>query len=253
MENRNLKKNNYIYLIKNNITNKCYVGQRTTNKPIEKDKYFGSGVLLKKSIKKHGKINFVKIILEVCFFEDLNKREEFWISKLKTLKPNGYNSEITGRGGLTGKKHKEESIEKMKITWALKKEEGFVSPNKGVKFSNEHKANISNSKLGAKNPNYNKSTWNKGLSFNEEVRCKISYSNKKSGRFKFDKNPKFKEIDELILDDILNLIESGTSKSEIYKKHKIQEQRYLRHLFRKGKITIEKMPQYMKNFYLKFT
>jgi hypothetical protein len=69
-----------------------YVGQDTKNR----SSYYGSGLLIKRAIKKFGKENFKKEILEYCNTkEELNEREVFWIKKLNS-KENGYN--ICGGG-----------------------------------------------------------------------------------------------------------------------------------------------------------
>ena len=49
-----------IYLIKNNINGKCYVGQqKTKNKTFYAvNKYYGSGTYIRNAIKKYGKENF---------------------------------------------------------------------------------------------------------------------------------------------------------------------------------------------------
>lgn len=66
-----------IYLTTNTINNKKYVGQSYKNGPT----YLGSGKLLIKSIKKYGKENFKKEILEECnSLEHLNERERYWIN-----------------------------------------------------------------------------------------------------------------------------------------------------------------------------
>lgn len=59
----NEKKHNYFYKITNLINGKYYYGIRSTDKEIEKDKYFGSGDAIKKAIKKYGKKNFKKEII----------------------------------------------------------------------------------------------------------------------------------------------------------------------------------------------
>ena len=69
-----------VYCITNKINGKKYIGSDSNNNP----KYYGSGVYIKKAIKKHGKENFIKEILcEVDNvklmkeLEDMFKTEEF--------------------------------------------------------------------------------------------------------------------------------------------------------------------------------
>ena len=64
----------FIYLTTNLINNKIYVGQHTTTNL--DDGYLGSGKILQKAIKKYGKENFRREILEFCDGSDvLNKSE----------------------------------------------------------------------------------------------------------------------------------------------------------------------------------
>jgi len=85
----------YIYKTTNLITNKIYVGQTI----FDNKNYFGSGVYLNNSIKKHGKKNFKKEILEYCKKDKLNEREIFWISELDATNPKvGYNLNKGGGG-----------------------------------------------------------------------------------------------------------------------------------------------------------
>lgn len=84
----------YIYKAVNNINGKIYIGLQTH----ERVNYIGSGVLIKKAIKKYGRSNFIKTIIERC--EDLvllNEREQFWIKEYNCIQPNGYN--ISKGGG----------------------------------------------------------------------------------------------------------------------------------------------------------
>lgn len=86
----------YIYKTVNNINGKIYIGLQTHNR---KD-YIGSGVLIKKAIKKYGRASFSKEIVERCEnIEELNKREQFWIKEYNSLYPNGYNISKGGGNG----------------------------------------------------------------------------------------------------------------------------------------------------------
>ncbi len=86
-----------IYLTKNLINGKKYIGRDLKNN----SKYLGSGLLLKKAIKKYGISNFKKIILEKCKTEkELNEKECFWIKKFDAINSKDfYNLVSGGRGG----------------------------------------------------------------------------------------------------------------------------------------------------------
>lgn len=84
----------YIYLIKNKINNKNYVGQtirENVNERWKEHKYKKGCPLLKNAIKSHGILNFDFKIIIICFDSDLNFYEEFYIKKYNSLYPNGYN------------------------------------------------------------------------------------------------------------------------------------------------------------------
>ena len=78
-----------IYKTTNLINGKIYVGKDVKNKP----SYYGSGNLIKLAIKKYGKENFKKEILEECKDQiELANREIYWIANLcSTNKVIGYN------------------------------------------------------------------------------------------------------------------------------------------------------------------
>jgi group I intron endonuclease len=78
-----------IYKTTNLVNDKIYIGQDKNNNP----NYLGSGKKLKRAIKKYGKNNFLKEVIEICDSEELlNEREIFWISYYKsTDRKTGYN------------------------------------------------------------------------------------------------------------------------------------------------------------------
>lgn len=83
-----------IYVIKNRINKKMYVGQSvnagyrfiTHCKPSSNDGHS----LIAEAIQKYGAHNFWYEILE-SQVEDYNEKEKYWIDKLNTMSPNGYN------------------------------------------------------------------------------------------------------------------------------------------------------------------
>lgn len=97
--------NFYIYITTNLINRKRYIGKRTTSKEISLDSYLGSGLYLLKAVKKYGKENFKKEILEICESgEILNERERYWISFYRADGRNNmfYNIVPGGQGGFRG-------------------------------------------------------------------------------------------------------------------------------------------------------
>ena len=158
-----------IYKITNLIDNKIYIGKDENNNP----KYFGSGLLIKRAIKKYGKKNFKKDILEKCTTpKELNDKEIFWINKLNSISPNGYNLTIGGTGGDTfsikTQDEKNNIIKKRLKTTLLKHGPNFFKR----KLTEECKKNISEANKGKKYPN------RKSIILTEEHKKKISEANK---------------------------------------------------------------------------
>ena len=78
----------YIYKTTCTITNKYYIGMHKTCNL--KDGYMGSGLLLRRSITKHGRENHLFEILEYCTDEiDLCKKEEEIVMSLEEEQCNG--------------------------------------------------------------------------------------------------------------------------------------------------------------------
>ena len=108
-----------IYKTTNLINGNYYIGQDSKNNK----QYLGSGKLLNKAIKKYGRDNFQKEILEYCNSKDeLNEREIFWINKLHPI----YNIARGGNGGDTYTNHPEYDV-------IIKKLKGRMSWSKGLK------------------------------------------------------------------------------------------------------------------------
>ena len=129
----------YIYLRTNKINGKKYVGQTTDLKARQKNwnnlnqSYAGNAI--NNARKKYGIDAFDFEILKECEDEELNKWEMYYINKLNTKKPYGYNM-TEGGDGCPGYIHSEET--KQKISEA----------HKGKHFSEEHKKKLSEALKG---------------------------------------------------------------------------------------------------------
>ena len=88
-----------IYKTTNIINDKIYIGKDEKND----SRYLGSGKILKAAIKKYGRLNFVKEILEKCNNrEELCEREKYWIQLYNSQNTQfGYNIAMGGLGGDT--------------------------------------------------------------------------------------------------------------------------------------------------------
>lgn len=132
-----------VYKVTNLVNGKIYVGKDSKNKP----SYYGGGVLIGKAIKKYGKEAFRKETIEQCASqEEMNEKELYWIIKLNTLVPKGYNITLGG-GGFKGKhtKRTKEGLSKKLSEWWKDPEKRKMQSErlKGRKLSEEHKRKIS--------------------------------------------------------------------------------------------------------------
>lgn len=173
----------YIYLITNKINNKKYVG-KCEKLPNKTNNYFGSGIAIKSAIKKYGKENFTKEILEENLIkENICEREIYWIKELNTHSEIGYNLTDGGDGirnpspkirkrlsdlGKTrigtfnsryGSKLTEEHKEilrKVNLDKKLSKEtkEKISNKKKGFKMSDTTRKKMSENRLGKKLPDH---------------------------------------------------------------------------------------------------
>lgn len=143
-----------IYKITNTLNGKAYVGKtrQSFKRRITEHKRDSSKGRpgIDAAIAKYGWANFTAEIIEVCPVEMLNEREIYWIKKLGTKVPNGYN--ITD-GGDGGRGHSPSAETRAKLSKALK---GRPAHNKGVKPSAETCAKISkhHKEAGIKPPDH---------------------------------------------------------------------------------------------------
>lgn len=160
----------YIYKITNLIDGRIYIGKRqsSTFDPY----YWGSGTHITRAIKKYGKENFNREIIEWCYsLEEIVSREMYWIAELDAQNPNiGYNLSKGGLGS-AGCKWSEESKDK------LRQYKGPKSPNWGRCLTEEHRKHLSEAHTGKTLSDEHKekiSIANTGKVRSSETREKIS-------------------------------------------------------------------------------
>jgi hypothetical protein len=197
--------NYYVYEITNKINNKKYIGKRCCKCPIDEDKYMGSGVLIKRAIKKYGIENFSKKILFVLNSEDEAYQKEFeTIESVKAYKnPMYYN--LTAGGYGVGS--------------------GISCPNYGKRPWNYGKKNIYSEEIlkKLKGPRLNirgKNNFRYGKHLSEETKMKISKS--KIGKFSEFDNPNSKLSKEEVA-KIKQYILKGIKFKEIANRFNISE------------------------------
>ena len=168
----------HVYLIKNTVNSKVYVGQTIRGsletRFIEHCAKTSGCLAMSNAIKKYGRDNFIiESVFRSDSLEELNKKEQELIKELNTLSPNGYNLRIGGENHIIseesrlrmsqaqsgenhhmfGKHHSKETIEKMSKAskGKVKSEEhrkNLSEAKKGHKLSEETKAKMSASKIG---------------------------------------------------------------------------------------------------------
>lgn len=167
-----------VYITKNLINGRKYIGKDSHNDP----KYLGSGTLLSEDIKKYGKENFKKEILEYCISnEQLMEREIYWINYFNAVQSDdfynlvissgGWNNDILtkkkyqyvcnkisekAKGKIISEQHREKIRQGRQADKGKPKPEGFgdkISKLKtGKLLSKEHCEKIRQGKLGKKQP-----------------------------------------------------------------------------------------------------
>jgi group I intron endonuclease len=120
-----------IYMIKNKINNKTYIGQALKFVSKKKAKWGTNGrwkshirealssekdhcILLNQAIRKYGVDNFEITKLCDCLIEDMNEHEIYYIYKYNSLIPNGYNLNTGGSKGKDSDETKKKKSESRK-------------------------------------------------------------------------------------------------------------------------------------------
>lgn len=172
----------FIYKITNIINNKLYVGQTTKKRPTDRfsqHRYYANHPeqesnisYLHRAMASDGVNNFKFEILEEVDDDILNSREQYWIEKLKTLAPNGYNL-TEGGDGTKGYSRTQSAEERDKRSKTMK---SFYENNpKAIEEARQRSLSL----------------WQ-----NEEYRKKVTESNKKfyaehPDMFKGENNPMY--------------------------------------------------------------
>ena len=99
-----------IYIIRNTINSKVYIGQTKVSLKLRFQNHLsaarnGKDYVIGKAIRKYGEENFYIELLEECTIEELNERERYWISYFNSTNNKfGYNISIGGNVIRTTKK-----------------------------------------------------------------------------------------------------------------------------------------------------
>lgn len=217
----------FIYITTNAINGKKYIGQRQFYKYWKS--YLGSGINIRKAIKKYGKENFSREIVGIAYNQaELNLLEIEFIQKYNAIKSKEYyNVAFGGDGGNTfaGKTKEEITVIGKKIS----------EPNKGNKhyayghhLTEETKIKLSEALSGIKHYFY-------GKHHSEESKIKMSKSRK--GKYGGANHPLYGKhhTQESKLKMALNHEYMSGEKHQFYGKHHTTETKIKMSQTKRGK------------------
>jgi hypothetical protein len=204
-----MKKYHIVYKTTNLLNGKFYIGVHSTNNL--NDNYFGSGDALLKAIKKYGRKNFKREILE-CFNtrEEAFKKEEVIVTEEFINRDDNYNTKVGGASSV------ENHTLSTKEKWSLQRKgvkrprdviEQIIKSRAGYKHSAETKEKIRKSNTGKKRreetiqklieyqntPGITNNRFKLGHIVSDETRKKMSESAKaRKGKYKHSDETKRK-------------------------------------------------------------
>ncbi len=235
-------KNDYctIYIIKNTVNNKVYIGQtwRNINKRFTCHKSGngnGSKTKIHRALVKYGSNNFY--IKEICKCETQEEADEFEKKLIKEYNSmdNGYNTESGGNNGkfyskeykenksmrMKGRKHTEEAKQKMskamignKNGLGKKKSEEakakLLAARKAYKYTDEAKAKMSLARIGKPSPKKGKhfpsfaGANSSSAKFTQEIVDEIRYKFINDENFSTKEIAKKYNVSKVCIQNILN-------------------------------------------------
>ena len=162
-----------IYKTTNLVNGNIYIGKHRTNDP--DDDYLGSGKLLRRAIKKHGRTQFKKEVLHV--FDnaaEMDTKEKEIVTEDFVNKTDTYNICLGGDGGFSYISNNAELTQKRIANLQAK--------HKELKSGPKYKENRQKAAQKAKITKIQNGTWGKSIPKTEEVKAKIREGNKGKSR-----------------------------------------------------------------------
>ena len=161
----------YVYLIRDLITKKAYVGQTKNHKARKAGHWWsgrrgGSNTPLYQAMFSLGCENFTFEVIEECADELINEREQHWVAHFDSLNPeNGYNRTTGGSYGSRVRPRTEETRQKLskaftgrRILEQTKEKLRQANKQRWIDMSAEerqkHAEQTSQRNCGEKNPSY---------------------------------------------------------------------------------------------------
>jgi hypothetical protein len=154
-----------VYITTNLINGKQYVGSHLTNNI--NDNYLGSGRYFLKALRKEGRKNFKREILQKCnSILEARELEGPFIEKYNTLYPIGYN--LSPRGGMGFNGSLSENHKKRLSEWQLGKTyEELYGVEKTKKIKEKQKLKKNRNRKHSEETKQKQREWQKGKTYEE--------------------------------------------------------------------------------------